>query len=203
MSYNAKRLVVLLAAVALSLSAQAAPQAFQVDKSHSEAAFQVRHLISKVRGRFGDFSGTIQIDKANPSASSVEFAIKTTTVTTEDASRDKHLRSVEFFDVEKYPNITFKSTSVKPAGKDLYDVAGVLSMKGVDKPVTVRVSFLGFAKDPWGNDRAAFEATVTLNRKDFGMNWNKALDNGGYLVGDDVRVDISLETMLAKAKPAA
>jgi polyisoprenoid-binding protein YceI len=131
----------------------------------------------------------------------VEFTLKAASIDTSNENRDKDLRGANFFDVEKFPEITFKSTSVKAAGKDRYDVTGTLTMRGVAREVTLPVSFLGFGKDPWGNEKAGFSTDVTLNRKDFGIVWNKALDSGGVLLGDEVWVSINLET--AKKKEAA
>jgi polyisoprenoid-binding protein YceI len=195
-----------LAAVALALLPFApafAADTYTVDGSHSEASFQVRHLVGKVRGHFADFKGTVQVDPAKPEASSVEFSIKAASIDTANADRDKHLRTADFFDVEKFPEITFKSTKVAPAGKDKYDVTGTFSMHGVTKTITLPVAFLGFGKDPWGNERAGFELTTTLNRKDYGIVWNKALDAGGVMLGDDVTVTITLETIKKKDKPAS
>lgn len=172
---------------------------FVVDKAHSEATFQVRHMMSKVSGRFGDFNGKINMDRAKPSASSVEFNIKTASVNTGDADRDHHLQTADFFDAAKNPEITFRSTSIAPTKKkDVYDVTGDLTMRGVTKRVTIPVEFTGFGKDPWGNERAGFSLTTTVNRKDYGINWNKALDNGGFLVGDDVTINVNLEAQKAK-----
>src|SRR6185295_3137577 len=112
--------------------------------------------------------------------------------------RDKHLRSADFFDVEKFPEITFKSKSIKATGKDAYNVTGTLTMHGVSKEVTLPVTFQGEAKDPWGNTRAGFGTSTTLNRKDYGIVWNKALDAGGALLGDEVKVEINLETVKKK-----
>src|SRR5262249_3020100 len=131
----------------------------------------------------------------------VEFTIKAASIDTSNENRDKDLRSANFFDVEKFPEITFKSSKVKSAGKDRYDVTGTLNLHGVAKEVTLPVQFLGYGKDPWGNDRAGFSTDVTLNRKDFGIVWNKNLDSGGLLLGDEVWVSINLET--AKKKEAA
>ena len=174
-------------------------ETFVVDKAHSEATFQVRHMMSKVSGRFKDFSGRINIDRAKPAASSVEFNIKTASVDTGNADRDKHLQTADFFDAPKNPEITFKSTSIAATKKkDVYDVTGDLTMRGVTKRVTIPVEFNGFGKDPWGNERAGFSLTTTVNRKDYGINWNKALDNGGFLVGDDVTINVNLEAQKAK-----
>jgi polyisoprenoid-binding protein YceI len=169
-------------------------ETFVVDPTHSEVSFQIRHMVSNVRGRFNDFAGTVNMDPKNLPGSSVEFHIKATSIDTNVADRDKHLRSADFFDVEKYPEITFKSKSIKPAGKDKYNVTGALTMHGVTKDVTLPVSFLGEGKDPWGGTRAGFETATTLDRKAYGIVWNKAIDNGGVLLGDDVKIEINLET---------
>jgi polyisoprenoid-binding protein YceI len=174
---------------------------YTVDPAHSEVSFQIRHMVSQVRGRFNDYSGTVNMDPKNMANSSVEFHIKAASIDTNNADRDKHLRTADFFDVEKYPEITFKSDSVKPAGKDKYNVTGTLTMHGVSKKVTLPVTFLGEGKDPWGGTRAGFETETTLDRKAYGIVWNKAIDNGGVLLGDDVKVDINLETK--REAPAA
>jgi polyisoprenoid-binding protein YceI len=167
---------------------------FVIDKSHSEAVFQVRHLITKVRGKFSDFEGTIQFDEANPSASSVTFSIKTASIDTSEADRDKHLRSADFFAADEHPTISFKSTKVTGSGANL-TVVGPLTIRGVSKDVTLPVTYLGGAKDPWGNQRAGFETELTINRKDFGLNWNAALEAGGFLVGDEVKVTLSIQAV--------
>ena len=186
----------ILAFLAVSVAAAAALSAetYTIDKNHSDASFQIRHFASKVRGRFSDFEGTIQADPAKPEASSVVFTIKTASIDTNQPDRDKHLRSADFFDAEKFPEITFKSSKFTPAGKDKYNVTGTLTMHGVSKEVTLPVTFLGSMKDPRGNEVASFELETKLNRKDFGINWNKTLDNGGVMLSDDVDVTISLET---------
>jgi polyisoprenoid-binding protein YceI len=187
----------LFAAAALTVLAALPLRAdtFAIDPGHSEVGFLVRHLVSQTRGRFNDFSGTVNLDPKNLTSSSVEFKIKAASIDTNVPDRDKHLRSADFFDAEKFPEITFKSKSIKATGKDAYNVTGTLTMHGVSKEVTLPVTYLGQAKDPWGNTRAGFETSTTLNRKDFGIVWNKAVDNGGVLLGDDVKVDINLETV--------
>jgi polyisoprenoid-binding protein YceI len=187
--------VVFLATVPLF----AATETFTIDKMHSSAEFKIRHMVSNVTGRFTDFAGTINADRKNPTASSVEFTIQAASIDTSTPDRDKDLRSANFFDVEKYPTITFKSTKITPTKtKDTYDVTGDLTIHGVTKRVTLPVVFLGFVKDPWGNERAGFELETTLNRKDYGIVWNKALDQGGFVLGDDVKVSINLETIKKK-----
>ena len=165
----------------------------EIDRSHSEVAFQVRHLLSKVRGRFSDFSGTIQYDDANPEHSQVDVSIQARSIDTAEADRDKHLRSADFFDTDTYPTLTFTSTSVTPRGGSIYDVGGDLTIRGVTRRVVLPATFLGTAQDPWGNTRFAFEAELSLNRKDFGLSWNAALETGGFLVGDEVKVTLSIQ----------
>ena len=188
----------LFAAALLVIAPLLAAETFKVDKAHSSADFKIRHLMSNVTGRFGDFDATIEIDRGNPAASTVEFTIDAASINTANDNRDKHLRSADFFDVEQYPTIAFKSTKIEPAGKDRYNVTGNLTMRGVTKVVTLPVAFLGFGKDPWGNERAGFEIETTLDRKDYGITWNKALDAGGYLLADDVKVTINLEAVKQK-----
>jgi polyisoprenoid-binding protein YceI len=187
-----------LAAFALAATPVLASDTYMIDKSHSEAVFQVRHLVNKVSGRFREFSGTIHAETAKPELSSVEFTIKTASIDTANEARDKDLRSPNFFDVEKLPEITFKNSKIVATGKDHYNVTGTLTIHGVSKEVVLPVTFLGFVKDPWGNERAGFETAITLNRKDFGIVYNKILDNGGTLLGDEVNVSINLETVKQK-----
>ncbi|HET9467619.1 MAG TPA: YceI family protein [Vicinamibacterales bacterium] len=170
-----------------------AVRTLEIDRSHSEVAFQVRHLLSKVRGRFAEFGGTIQFDEAHPQDSRVNVTIQAASIDTAEGDRDKHLRSADFFDVDKYPTLHFESTSVTPRGGNTYDVEGQLTIHGVTRQVVLPASFLGSAQDPWGNTKFAFEAELTLNRKDFGLTWNAALETGGFLVGDEVRVSLSIQ----------
>ncbi len=193
----------LLAAAALSLLAAGLPalaaETYSVDKTHSEVSFKVKHLLGKVPGRFDDFSGTIQFDAAKPANSSVEFAIKATSIDTANGDRDNHLRSADFFDVEKFPEITFKSTAVKEVAKNRYQVTGAFTLHGVTKTITLPVEYLGEAK-MGDNVKAGFSAETVINRKDYGIVWNKTLDSGGTLLGEDVEISINLE--VGKAKPA-
>ncbi|MFZ2491434.1 MAG: YceI family protein [Thermoanaerobaculia bacterium] len=192
-------LLTALAATPLFAADAPAAEVFSVDKGHSSVEFKVRHVVANVTGRFNDFDATVNINRANPAASTVEFAIKAASIDTANENRDKHLRSADFFDVEKFPAITFKSTAVKASKqKDVYDVTGDFTMHGVTKRITLPVSFLGFGKDPWGNERAGFEIETTLDRKDYGITWNKALDAGGALLSDDVKVAISLAAVKKK-----
>ncbi len=186
------RFAVLAAALAVVPPALAA-ETYQFDKAHTTVSFQVRHIFTMLGGRFQEFTGTINVDRAKPEASSVEFTINADSIFTNEPKRDAHLKSADFFDVAKYPTITFKSTSVKPNGKDSWLVTGNLTMHGVTKQVTLPVTFLGEGKDPWGNEKMGFEASTTLNRQDYGISWNKTLDQGGTLVGDEVTVQVSVE----------
>lgn len=168
---------------------------FTIDKSHSEAHFTVRHLITKVRGRFRDFEGTVTFSPEQPQQSAVSVTIQAASIDTSEPNRDTHLRSGDFFDVERFPVLTFASEAVTAAGANHFAVSGTLTIHGVAKPVVLPVAFLGLARDPWGNERAGFEAELTLNRKDFGLNWNAALEAGGFLVGDEVQVALSIQAV--------
>ena len=170
---------------------------FIIDKTHSEATFQVRHLITRVSGRFSDFEGTIQFDEANPEKSSVSFTIKTSSIDTREADRDTHLRSADFFSVDEYPTITFTSTRVRRVSGTQFEVVGTLTIHGVSKEITIPVSYLGTAKDPWGKERAGFEAELKINRKDFGLSWNAPMEAGGFLVGDEVKISLAIQAVAA------
>jgi polyisoprenoid-binding protein YceI len=170
---------------------------FSIDKAHSEATFQVRHLITKVRGRFSDFEGAIQFDEARPEQSSVSFTIKTSSIDTSESDRDTHLRSADFFSVAEHPTITFTSTRIRRISGNQFEVAGPLTIRGVTKEITVPVTYLGTAKDPWGKERAGFEGELTMNRKDFGLSWNAPLEAGGFLVGDEVKISLSIQAVAA------
>jgi polyisoprenoid-binding protein YceI len=197
-----RRTLFALMAVALSAATAGAADTYNFDKAHSDVGFQIRHLVSKVRGRFTDYEGTILIDKAKPEASSVELTIKAASIDTGNENRDKDLRSANFFEVEKYPEITFKSTRITSKGGDRYDVTGNLTMHGTTKEVTLPVSFLGFVSAGRMGDKAGFETSITLNRKDYGIVWNRPLDVGGTILGDDVLISINVEAN-KKQPPAA
>jgi len=176
-------------------TATTAKTTYKIDKAHSEATFQVRHLLTKVRGHFSDFEGTIDYDEQNPERSSVNVTIQAATIDTHERDRDTHLRSADFFDVEKFPTLTFRSNTITRKGDQRFDVAGDLTIHGVTRPVTFDVTFLGKAKDPWGNERIAYEAEAAINRKDYGLNWNAALETGGFLVGDEVKISLSVQAI--------
>ena len=166
---------------------------FTIDQSHSDVEFQVRHLLSKVRGRFADFAGTIEFDAERPEASVVRVTIKAASIDTNEPRRDGHLKSDDFFAVDTFPTLSFVSTAVTSKGDGQYVVEGDLTIRDVTKQVLLPATFLGAAKDPWGNQKLAFEAEITINRKDFGLNWNAALETGGFLVGDEVKVSLSIQ----------
>lgn len=183
-----RRPFALLALTLLAASPTLAGETWVVDKVHTDTSFTIRHFVTNVRGRFTDVSGTIVVDRDEPAASSVEFRIAAASIDTGNERRDNHLRSADFFDVQAHPEIVFKSTAVAPRSKDLYDVTGTLTLRGVTKTVTLPVRHLGFM----GN-KAGFETQVTLNRKDYGILWNRTLDTGGAVLGDEVNVTISVE----------
>jgi len=170
-------------------------RSFVIDKMHSEATFQVRHLVTKVRGHFTDLSGTISYDTARQERSSVSFTIAAASIDTGTPDRDAHLRSDDFFAVEKFPVITFQSARITKKDDEHYDVTGTLTIRDVAKELTLPVTFLGAAKDPWGNERLGFETDITINRKTFGLNWNAALETGGFLVGDEVKISVSIQAI--------
>jgi polyisoprenoid-binding protein YceI len=168
---------------------------YALDASHSHVGFKVRHLmVSKTRGRFADFTGTVTI-APEPLDSSVEVDVQLASIDTRDEGRDAHLRSADFFDTDRYPTMTFRSTGVRQVGDARYDVDGDLSLLGITKPLTLHVEFDGVARDPWGGERAAFTATAKLNREDFGITWNQALETGGVLVGKEIEIEIEAEVV--------
>ena len=192
----------LLIASLAALPAGAA-DTYTVDRDHSQVGFEVRHLLSQVRGQFDVYEGTILVDEAAPHASSVEFVIDATSVNTFHVKRDEHLRSPDFFDVAKHPRITFRSEKVVALGEGRWAVTGPLTMRGVTRRVTLPVEMRGPVRDPWGNTKAGFVTSLTLDRKDFGIEWNAALDEGGALLGDEVAVEIELEAAQRPPRQAA
>jgi polyisoprenoid-binding protein YceI len=184
-----------------------APQAteattWDIDASHTSAGFKVRHLmVSHVRGRLGAVSGTVVLDEQDPAGSRVDVSIDVAAIDTRDEKRDAHLRSADFFDVANHPNVTFRSTAVRPGreGAGSYDVTGDLTIRGVTRPVTLAVEPLAAAvADPWGSTRRGATARARVNRKDFGLQWNLALETGGFVVGDDVAIEIEVELIRRK-----
>lgn len=166
-----------------------------IDPSHSRIGFSARHaMVTTVRGQFKEFSGTAHIDTANPAASKVEVTIAGASIDTGSADRDAHLRSGDFLDNDTYPDLTFVSTRVERDG-DEWAITGDLTIKGVSKPVTVVFESTGSAKDPFGNTRAGFEGATTINRKDWGLTWNAALETGGVLVSEKIKLDFDISAI--------
>ena len=170
--------------------------AWNIDTSHSEILFAVRHMmISTVRGQFNKFSGSINIDEANPANSSVEVTIDVASINTRDEKRDGHLASADFFDAATFPTITFKSSKVEVTGANTGKIHGDLTIKGVTRAVALDTTFTGKAKSPWGTTSAGFNASTKINRADYGLTWNVALETGGFLVGEDISITIELEAV--------
>lgn len=179
-----------------------APGTWTIDASHSEVGFTVRHLmVSKVRGNFEKFEGTIEIG-TDPLQSKVNVEVDLSSINTRDEGRDNHLRSADFFEVEKFPKMTFASTSVEPAGSD-YKVTGDLTIKGVTHPVVLDLEFNGVGSDPWGGTRAGFSAKTEISRADFGIDFSIPLDGGGVVVGDKISVNLEVEAVLQAPESAA
>jgi polyisoprenoid-binding protein YceI len=179
----------------LGLASAVFADTFAVDPAHTSVQFHVRHLFTKVTGRFQMFEGKIVYDEKTPAKTEVQGSIDAASINTNVEKRDAHLRSPDFFDVEKFPKITFQSTAVsdvEASGKK-GKMAGTLTLHGVSRPVVLEASFLGKGKGPDGKERAGFHGTTTINRKDFGLTWNKALESGGVLVGDEITVDLDVE----------
>jgi polyisoprenoid-binding protein YceI len=165
-----------------------------IDATHSKVQFKVKHLmISNVLGSFRAFEGTVSTTGSDFSTAAIAFKIKTDSVDTEMKDRDAHLKSADFFDVEKFPEITFQSSAMKDLGDDMFQLEGQLTIKGVSKPVALTVEYGGLMTDPWGNVKAGFSLSGKINRKDWGLNWNAALEAGGVLVGEDVKLICDVE----------
>jgi len=170
-----------------------------VDFVHSSLGFNVRHMvISKVHGVFDKWSVDLALDTNDLAAASVAVEVDVASIDTKEAKRDGHLKSQDFFDVEKYPKLTFKSTKVDTLGDDKLKITGDLTIHGATKSVVLDAEYAGRAKDPWGGERAGFSASTKINRKDFGLGWNQALETGGVLVGETVEIRIDLELTLVK-----
>jgi polyisoprenoid-binding protein YceI len=177
---------------------------WNIDPSHSAVAFSVRHMVvSKTRGRFTKWSGQLRFDAEDPEISSVEVTIDPASIDTADAQRDAHLRSADFLDVEKFPTASFRSTNVEEVDPGRYRITGDLSIHGVTNSVTLDVTYEGSGKDPWGGERAGFSGSTSIDRKDFGLRWNQALETGGVLVGDKVEITLEIEALKQAAQKAA
>ncbi len=189
-------------AAGLSLPAAAKPTTYQIDPRHSSADFGVTHLmISTVRGEFHGVSGTVVVDEENLANSSVNVTIDATTVDTREPDRDKHLKSEAFFDVAKYPTMTFKSTSVEKNSDGSLKITGELTIRGTTRTVVLNSTTpKAPIKDPWGLQRSAVSATTKINRQEFGVSWNQNLDSGGVVVGDEVSITLDVEMVIPPAK---
>jgi polyisoprenoid-binding protein YceI len=177
---------------------------WQIDSVHSRVAFSVRHMmISKVRGRFENFSGVIDFDENNPTDSTVNVEIEAASINTRAEDRDNHLRSADFLDVENHPTLTFVSKRVEVTSDNSGKLIGDLTVRGVTNEVVLDVEYAGQAKSPWGTTSAGFSATTTINRKDWGLEWNQTLETGGVLVGDKISIDIELELIKQPETEAA
>ena len=168
---------------------------WNVDTVHSTIGFSVRHMmISNVKGTFNEFDGKIEADPTDLTDANIEFTINANSVDTRMSDRDDHLRSADFFDVENHPNMTFKATDIVKKSEDKYDMTGDFTIRGTTNPVTFDIAFEGAAKDPMSGDQAAgFTGSTKINRKDFGLTWNAALEAGGFVVGDEIKINIEIQ----------
>ena len=170
------------------------PGVWDLDPSHSHAEFVVRHVMSKVRGRFTDFSGVIRVAE-RPEQSSVQAVIRAASVDTHHSDRDQHLRGPDFFDVERYPTITFRSKRLELSEGSRFQIVGDLTIRDVTRGVTLDAEYHGTSPDPWGGERAGFSAATEVDREDFGLKWNMALDTGGFVLGNKVRLELEIEAV--------
>ncbi len=181
-----------------------AASTWNIDTSHSTIQFTARHMVvAKVRGRFTKWGGQIVYDPDQPAASSVQVTIEPGSLDTAEAQRDTHLRSADFFDVEKFPQASFKSSKVQDLGGGKLRIAGDLTIRGVSKPVTLEAIYEGTGKDPWGGERIGFSATTSIDRREWGLQWNKALETGGVLVSDKIELTLEVEAVKQSAVKAA
>lgn len=181
-------------------SAVAEMATWNLDKAHTTIGFSVKHMVvSKTTGKFLEYSGVVEMDAEAQNFKTIQATIQTSSIFTDHKKRDDHLRSPDFFDAKTFPTMAYTMKSYKKTG-DSYTALGDLTIKGVTKEITLKGSFNGVAKDPWGNTRAGFSATGTINRQDFGVKFSKLLDNGGLMVGNDVQLTLEVEVIKAKAK---
>lgn len=178
--------------------------AWQIDSSHSSIEFSVRHMmLSKVRGRFQEFEGTVQIDQENPSRSYAEGTVQVASVDTGSADRDNHLRTADFFEPDTYPTMHFRVTGIEPRAEGEYEVSGELTIKDTTRTVVWEVEDEGQGIDPWGNQRWGLSAETKIDRKEFGLTWNVALEKGGFLVGDKVEIEVNLQLVQTQEETEA
>jgi polyisoprenoid-binding protein YceI len=170
--------------------------AYTIDPTHSEIGFAVRHaMVTTVRGQFSEYEGKLHLDGSDPSRSTAEVVIKVASIDTGQEQRDGHLRTGDFFDADTHPEITFRSTSARQLDAETYQLTGDLTIKGISKPVSIDLTFNGSAKDLYGNQRVGFEGTTTINRTDWGLNYNAALETGGVLIGEKVKLTFDISAI--------
>jgi polyisoprenoid-binding protein YceI len=173
---------------------------YEIDPGHTRLGFVARHaMVSKVRGSIPGVTGRIHLDAQDPSRSSAEINADMETITTGQTQRDEHLRSADFFDVKSYPQLTFRSTSAEQVSDDTFRLTGDLTVRDQTRPVTLDVELTGTARDPWGNDRVGFEVRGEISRKEWGVTWNAALETGGVMVGDKIKLEIDVEGIKVKS----
>ena len=194
-----RRRIAVVLAVGLWVSAPAVQAAtYTIDPDHSTVSFKIRHLFSKVEGLFRTFEGTVEYEPGHPEQWKAQATIQAASMDTRVEQRDKHLRSKDFFDVEQYPTITFRSTEITDATPTTAKLHGLLTIHGVEKPAVLDLTIHGVGKDPWGNVRAGFSASTMINRKDFGLTWNQTLETGQLLVGEEVDITLEIEGIVTQ-----
>jgi polyisoprenoid-binding protein YceI len=192
------RIAMTLATI-VGMTTVAAAATYQLDKAHTSVDFKVKHMaISWVSGAFRDFDGSFEFEPGKPESWRAEAVIQVPSIDTGNEDRDKHLRSEDFFFAEKYPTITFRSTGVEMTGEDRAKLKGDLTIRGITKPIELDMEIVGMVTDPWGNNRAGFSADGVIDRKDFGLQWNKALETGGLVVGNEVKIHLEIEGIMQK-----
>lgn len=195
------RALALIMSLVLNFTPSLFAATYSLDGEHTAVSFKIRHLLSYVQGRFNQFEGSFEYDPEKPDIWKTNVTVQAASIDTNVAQRDKHLRSTDFFDVEKFPTLTFVSTETTDVTSTNSKLHGLLTIHGVEKSVVFDLQIHGVGKDPWGNVRSAFTATTTINRKDFGLTWNQALETGQFLVGEEVMITLEVEGIL-QAKPS-
>ena len=186
----------------LLAASSAVATTYSIDSAHTAVLFKVRHLVSKTTGRFDKFEGTVDIDPKERGSLKVTGSIDVDSIDTDEPKRDAHLRGADFFDAARFPKITFSAGSLSEVNADRTKgkLSGDITIHGVTKPIVLQVEWLGTVTDPWGNNKAGFDATTTINRKDFGLVWNKTLDSGGLMIGDEIEIELHVEMAEAKGR---
>jgi len=176
-------------------------ETFKIDPAHSSIGFTVKHMmVTTVRGRFGEFAGTVELPDGDPTQARAEFTIQAASIDTGVAQRDEHLRSADFFDAAQHPELSYRSSEIHALGGDRYRADGELTIRGVTKPISLEIELGERVRDPWGNDRVGLEVRGKLNRKAWGLNWNQALEAGGMLVSEEVKLEIEAAMVLNQAQ---